>query len=64
MRSMRDDGIDIELIAEYFNYNVSSVEKLITWHEGLYPTIQPFDGDSELWREFLARRQMPFKAQG
>ena len=60
MRTLRDEGIELRTIAKFFKYSVSSVETLIRWHEQLYPEIEPFDGDTELWQEFLARRRIPF----
>lgn len=50
MRSMLDDGLSITEIAGYFQYPPAAIETLIDWHKKLYPTMPPYDGDTDLWK--------------
>lgn len=55
MRAMRAEGLSNELIATLFCYEIESVEKIIAWHEQLYPQMPQYDGDTAAWREFRGR---------
>lgn len=41
MRAMREEGMALELIAAYFDYHATSVQKMVDWHTGLYPVMPP-----------------------
>ena len=58
MRALRDDGASIATIAAYFDYQVWSVEKIIAWHEKLYPVMPEVDetGMPGILNEFRLNR--------
>jgi hypothetical protein len=39
MRSLRDEGASIEMIARFFGHQPHDVEMLIEWHMRLYPVM-------------------------
>lgn len=43
MRSLRDEGGSIDVIAGLVGYHPTSVEKMIAWHERLYPVMPETD---------------------
>jgi hypothetical protein len=59
MRSMRDEGANLGLIAAFFGYSVTSVETMIRWHEALYPVMPEGDNMQAVDRFAKYRRFKP-----
>jgi hypothetical protein len=59
MRSMRDEGAHVGLVAALFGYSVSSVEAMIQWHEKLFPVMPDRDGVPAVDRFAPYRRFKP-----
>lgn len=55
MRAMRHQGLSDELIGALFLYQADSVQKIIAWHQRLYPEMPVYEGDTAAWREFEGR---------
>jgi hypothetical protein len=57
MRSLRDEGASIDVIARLVGYHPTSVDRMIRWHERLYPVMPERDpvlptDPLRLWRSF------------
>ena len=52
MRLMRDQGVPVGSIAALFEYSPFSVELILKWHEGLYPTGTEYKGECPAWDQF------------
>lgn len=58
MRSLRDEGASIAVIARFFGHQPHDVRMLIAWHENLYPVMPDADevGAPNLLNHFRLKR--------